>query len=369
MAMQGRWSPLSRTASPRTSLRNMDWSEREQTPAQVDVAAFAAIVDLREGDRLVDRIPGAVQRSRTDLAAIGQLVPNPDSPILVYCGVGEQSRSVAGALFDLGFTSVVSLAGGIRRWRAEGLPLIHLDIDVVDRYDRHVRLEGIGESGQQRLRAARVAVVGAGGLGSPVIQYLAAAGVGTLAIIDGDRVDPSNLQRQVLFDTNDLGLRKADAARERVREVNSDVEATSMPTWLDSDNAADLLADHNLLIDASDNYATRLTVNDTAVELGIPFVHGAAIRWEGMVAAFDPRVGPCYRCLFPGLPGREETCSDVGVLGAVTGVIGSLMAVEAIKHLVDSPDRTVDQLVTYDARSSRFTSLRIARSDSCPVQT
>lgn len=369
MAMQERSSPRSRTASPGTSLRNMDWPEREQTPAQVDVAAFAAIVDLREGDRLVDRIPGAVQHSRTDLAAIGQLVPNPDAPILVYCGVGEQSRSVAEGLSDLGFTNVVSLSGGIRRWRAEGLPLIEADTDVVDRYDRHVRLEGIGESGQQRVRAARVAVVGAGGLGSPAIHYLAAAGIGTLAIIDGDRVDPSNLQRQVLFDTNDLGLRKADVARERVREVNPDVEVTSMPTWLDSENATDLLAGHDLFIDASDNYATRLAVNDTAVELGIPFVHGAAIRWEGMVAAFDPRVGPCYRCLFPGLPEREETCSDVGVLGAVTGVIGSLMAVEAIKHVVGSPDRTVDQLVTYDARSSRFTSLRINRSDSCPVQS
>jgi len=369
MVMQERSSPRSPTVSPRTSLRNMERPEREQTPAQVDVTAFAAIVDLREGDRLIDRIPGAVQRGRTDLAAIGQLVPSPDSPILVYCGVGDQSRSVAEALSDLGFTSVVSLAGGIRRWRAEGLPLIETNTDVVDRYDRHVRLDGIGESGQQRVRTARVAIVGTGGLGSPVIQYLAAAGVGALDIIDGDRVDPTNLQRQVLFDTNDLGLRKADAARERVREINPDVEATSMPTWLDADNATDLLTGHDLLVDASDNFATRLAVNDTAVDLGIPFVHGAAIRWEGMVVAFDPRVGPCYRCLFPGLPEREEACGDVGVLGAVTGVIGSLMAVEAIKHLVGSADRTVDRLVTYDARSSQFTSLRIERSDSCPVHT
>ncbi|MGB9357631.1 MAG: ThiF family adenylyltransferase [Acidimicrobiia bacterium] len=347
----------------------MERSEREQTPAQVDVAAFAAIVDLREGDDLIDRIPGAVQRSRTDLAAIGQLVPDPESPILVYCGVGEQSRSVVGVLSDLGFSNVVSLAGGIRRWRSEGLPLIKTDSATADRYDRHIRLDGIGESGQQRVRTARVAVVGTGGLGSPAIQYLASAGVGALAIIDGDRVDPTNLQRQVLFDKNDLGLRKADAARERVREINTDVEVTSMPTWLDADNAADLLTGHDLLVDASDNFGTRLAVNDTAVDLGIPFVHGAAIRWEGMVAAFDPRVGPCYRCLFPGLPEHEETCGDVGVLGAVTGVIGSLMAVEAIKHLVGSPDRTIDQLVTYDARSSRFASLRIERSNSCPVQS
>lgn len=347
----------------------MERSHREQTPAEIDVAAYATIVDLREGDGLIDRIPGAVQLSSSDLAAIGRLVPTPDSPILVYCGVGEQSRSVARALADLGYTNVVSLAGGIRRWRSEGLPLIGSDTATADRYDRHVRLDGIGERGQERLRKARVAIVGAGGLGSPVVQYLATAGIGAIALIDGDRVDPTNLQRQVLFDTNDLGLRKVDAARARVSELNSDVELTSIPTWLDAGNAAELLIGHDLLIDASDNYATRLAVNDTAVDLGVPFVHGAAIRWEGMVATFDPRVGACYRCLFPGLPDQEETCSDVGVLGAVTGVIGSLMAVESIKHIVRSPDRTIDRLVTYDARSARFTSLRIERSSSCPVQS
>lgn len=369
MALPERSSQRSPTASPSVSLQSMERSDREQTPAQVDVTAFAAIVDLREGDHLIDWIPGAVRGSGADLAAIGQLVPSPESPILLYCGVGEQSRSVARALSDLGFVHVISLAGGIRRWRSEGLPLVETDTETPDRYDRHVRLEGIGEDGQHRVRAARVAIVGAGGLGSPVTQYLAASGVGALAIVDGDRVDPTNLQRQVLFDMNDLGLRKADAARERVRELNPDVAVTSIPTWLDADNAAEMLTGYDLLIDASDNYATRLAVNDTAVALGVPFIHGAAIRWEGMVAAFDPTVGACYRCLFPGLPDHEETCSDVGVLGAVTGVVGSLMAVEAIKHLVRSPDRIVDRLVTYDARSARFTSLRIERSSSCPVQS
>lgn len=347
----------------------MEPSVREQHPAQVDMSAFAAIVDLREGDRLIDRIPGAVQVGRADLAGIEQLVPTLDSPILVYCGVGDQSRTVAEHLAELGYRNVFSLAGGIRRWRSEGRPVTEEEGGPSDRYARHVRLDDIGTTGQRRIREARVAVVGAGGLGSPVIQYLATAGVGTLGIIDGDRVDLTNLQRQVLFTTSDLGLRKAEAARARVRELNPDVSVTSMPTWLDGDNATDLLNDYDLLVDASDNYATRLVANDTAVGLGMPFVHGAAIRWEGMVAAFDPSLGPCYRCLFPGLPERGEACSDVGVLGAVTGVIGSLMAAEAIKHIAGSPDRTIDRLVTYDARSARFASLRIERSDSCPVQT
>ena len=341
---------------------------REQHPAQVDVTAFAAIVDLREGDGLIDRIPGAVQVGRSDLAGVGRLVPNQDSPILVYCGVGEQSRSAAERLAELGYTNVSSLAGGIRRWRSEGRPVIEDDGARLDRYDRHIRLEGIGEAGQRLVRAARVAVVGAGGLGSPVIQYLAAGGVGTIGIIDGDRVDPTNLQRQTLYDGSDLGLRKAEAARALVRELNPEVDVALSPVWLDNDNAADLLNSYDLIVDASDNYATRLAVNDAAVALGAPFVHGAAIRWDGLVAAFDPKIGPCYRCLFPGLPDQEETCGDVGVLGAVTGVIGSLMAVEAVKHIVGSPDRMIDRLVTYDARSARFASLRIERSDSCPVQ-
>lgn len=367
--MPVRFSPSLPTSSPEAdSLQNMEPSDREIYPAHTDLTAFAAIIDLREGDHLYDRIPGAVQVDRFDVAAIGRLVPTPESPILVYCGVGEQSRSVADRLAELGYPNVRSLAGGIRRWRSEGLSVDMDDGAPADRYDRHVRLDDFGEIGQQRLRHARVVVVGAGGLGSPVIQYLATAGVGTLGIIDGDRVEPTNLQRQVLFDVSDLGLPKAEAARARVGELNPDVDITATPTWLDRVNARGLLDEADLVIDASDNYATRLAVNDTAVALGIPFIHGAAIRWEGMVAAFDPRIGPCYRCLFPDLPDREETCSDVGVLGAVTGVIGSLMAVEAIKHIVASPDRLIDRLVTYDGRTARFTSLWIQRSDSCPVQ-
>lgn len=326
------------------------------------------ILDIRERDNLIDEIPGSTRVDPMDIGRIEQLIPDSTSSVLVYCGIGEKSAVVADKLRQRGYAGVVSLSGGIRRWRSEGNPVVEVDAQPEDRYDRHVRLDGIGADGQSQIRGARVLVVGAGGLGSPVIQYLSTAGVGKIGVVDGDRVDTTNLQRQVLFDGNDIGLRKTEVARARVGELNPDVEVVPISVWLDTDNAHELARDYQLVVDASDNFATRLAVNDAAVGLGMPFVHGAAIRWEGLVAAFDPRVGPCYRCLFPHVPERGDVCSEVGVLGAVTGVIGSLMAVEAIKHIVGAPDRTVDRLITYDARSARFSSMRIERLGICPVQ-
>lgn len=344
-------------------------ADRAQVPAEIEIEDFAMILDIRELGHFIDEIPGSIWADPQDVGRIEQLIPDPGSRVLVYCGIGVKSAAVADALRQRGYSGATSLAGGIRRWRAEGCPVVEVESQTEDRYDRHVRLDGFGRDGQHRIRDARVLVVGAGGLGSPVIQYLATAGVGTIGIVDGDRVDTTNLQRQVIFDGYDIGLRKPEAARARVRELNPDVDVVPISAWLDAENAREVAGDYQLLIDASDNYTTRLAVNDAAVDLAMPLVHGAAIRWEGMVAAFDPRVGPCYRCLFPDLPEHEEVCSDVGVLGAVTGVIGTLMAVEAIKHIIGAPDRLVDRLITYDARSSRFTSLKIERSETCSAQS
>lgn len=346
----------------------MDHKAAEIAPHDVVLDSFAAIIDLREGDRPSHEIAGSIRVDRMDLDRIEELSPSPDSAILLYCGIGEVSRIAARSLSERGHTGVVSLLGGFRRWRSEERPIIAVADDAPDRYDRHVRLTGLGPDGQDRIRSASVLVVGAGGLGSPVIQYLAAAGIGTITIIDGDRVDQTNLQRQVLFDENTIGMDKVDAAAERVRRLNSDVNVVPIAAWLDDGNARGLIEGHDLVIDASDNYDGRLAVNDAAACAGVPFIHGAAIRWEGLVAAFDPRVGPCYRCLFPDLPRNEATCSDVGVLGAVTGVIGSLMVVEALKHIIGSPDRLIDRLVIYDARSARFDSLKIERSPTCPIE-
>lgn len=345
----------------------MDPTERELAPSSVDIDAFAAIVDVRRPSHRLVQIPGSLPFDRGNLKGISELLDDPSAPLLVYCAIGELSRSTVSELRALGCTGAASLAGGIRRWESEGRPVEAVTGQTQDRYDRHMRLDGIDAEGQRSIRSARVMVVGAGGLGSPVVQYLATAGIGAIGIVDGDLVEASNLQRQVLFDPSNLGRRKADTAAERVRELNPDVEAIGVPSWLDATNAPALMYGYDLAIDASDNFATRLAVNDAAVAVGMPFVHGSAIRWEGMVAAFDPRIGPCYRCLFPCLPDREESCSIEGVLGAVTGVIGSLMAVEAIKHIVGSPDRLIDRLITYDGRSAAFSSLGIARSPSCPL--
>lgn len=345
----------------------MDSADRELAPAAVDLDAFAAVVDVRRPSHRRTQIPGSLGFDRTDLEGIGGLVEDRAAPILVYCAIGELSRATVIELRALGYSGATSLAGGIRRWESEGRPVEGVQEQNRNRYDRHVRLDGIGGDGQARIRSARVIVVGAGGLGSPVIQYLATSGIGTVTLVDGDLVEITNLQRQVLFDPSSLGRRKADAAADRVRELNPDTDAVAIPTWLDAANARDLMHGHDLAIDASDNFATRLAVNDAAVALGMPLVHGAAIRWEGMVAAFDPRVGPCYRCLFPDLPDRDEACSIEGVLGAVTGVIGSLMAVESIKHVVGAPGRLVDRLITYDGRSATFSSLQIERSAICPL--
>jgi molybdopterin/thiamine biosynthesis adenylyltransferase len=345
----------------------MDGRTAEIMPDDVVLDSFVAIIDLREGASPTHRIAGSIRIDRLDLARMEELAPSPDAPILLYCGIGEVSRIAARSLSERGYTGFVSLLGGFRRWTSEERPIVAADSGASDRYDRHIRLAGFGREGQDKVRTASVLVLGAGGLGSPVIQYLSAAGIGTITIIDGDTVDSTNLQRQVLFDEASIGTRKVDAALASARSLNSNVTIVPIATWLDSANARDLIEGHDLVIDASDNYAARLAVNDAAVALGIPFIHGAAIRWEGLVAGFDPRVGPCYRCLFPALPENELTCSDVGVLGAVTGVIGSLMAVEALKHIIGSPDRLIDRLITYDARSGRFDSLKIKRSASCPT--
>lgn len=347
----------------------MDGRTAEIVPHDVVLDSFVAIVDLREGDSPTHKIDGSIRIDRLDLDRMEELALSPDAPILLYCGIGEVSRIAARSLSERGYTGFVSLLGGFRRWRSEERPIVATDGTESNRYDRHVRLAGFGREGQDKIGAARVLVVGAGGLGSPVIQYLSAAGTGTITIVDGDAVDATNLQRQVIFDEAAVGMNKVDAALASVRSLNSSVTVVPVATWLDATNARGLIAGHDLVVDASDNYAARLAVNDAAVALGVPFIHGAAIQWEGLVAGFDPRVGSCYRCLFPDLPDDETTCSDVGVLGAVTGVIGSLMAVEAVKHIIGSPDRLVDRLITYDARSAHFDTLRIKRSPSCPVQT
>lgn len=340
-------------------------------PAGVDEGAFDAIIDVREPvQRFEGSIPDSIPLPRSELEReIERAVPDRDAAVLLYCVVGESSLFAAHTLQALGYENVASLAGGIRRWRAEGHPIVLDDALATHeriRYDRQLRLDEIGERGQQRLLDSRAIVVGAGGLGSPVSMYLAAAGVGTIGIVDFDRVDLTNLHRQILHDTSSVGSIKADSAAQRLAAINPTIKIEAHHTQLTADNAVALVAGHDVIVDASDNFPTRLALNDAAIATGVPLVHGSALRFEGTVAVFDPPDGPCYRCLFPILPDDAATCSDVGVLGALTGVIGSTQAVEAIKVVLGARALS-GRLLTYDALESRWAEFRFDKDPSCPA--
>ena len=343
----------------------------EYGPEEAADLEFAAVIDVREPvQRLEGSIPDSAALPRAVLEReIARLVPDRDAPILLYCVVGESSVLAAHSLQTLGYTNVSSLAGGFRRWRNEGFPYAlddALGTDERIRYDRQLRLDGIGSAGQQRLLSSAVVVVGAGGLGSPAALYLAAAGVGTIGIVDHDRVDVTNLHRQIIHDTPSVGRTKTDSAAERLEALNPEIKVARHETVLTADNATELVAAYDVIVDASDNFPTRLALNDASIATGVPVVHGAALRFEGTVAVFDPPAGPCYRCLFPVLPEDAATCSDVGVLGAMTGVIGSTQAVEALKLILGVRPLS-GEFLTYDALGSRWSRFRFDKDPDCPA--
>jgi molybdopterin/thiamine biosynthesis adenylyltransferase/rhodanese-related sulfurtransferase len=343
----------------------------EYGPERAADTDFAAVIDVREPvERLEGSIPESAALPRAVLEReIAGIVADREAPILVYCVVGVSSILAAHTLQSLGYTNVVSLAGGFRRWRDEGYPYVLDDALAADeriRYDRQIRLDEIGSAGQQRLLSSAVVVVGAGGLGSPAALYLAAAGVGTIGIVDHDRVDVTNLHRQILHDTPAVGMTKTQSAAKRLEALNPGIKVALHELVVSADNAATLVADYNVIVDASDNFPTRLALNEASIATGVPLVHGSALRFEGTVAVFDPPQGPCYRCLFPVLPEDAATCSDVGVLGAMTGVIGSTQAVEAIKLLLGVRPLS-GEFLTYNALESRWSRYRFSKDPNCPA--
>ncbi|MDB4878684.1 MAG: UBA/THIF-type binding protein [Gemmatimonadetes bacterium] len=244
-----------------------------------------------------------------------------------------------------------------------------LSPDELLRYGRHLSLPDVGEAGQQRLAGARVLLVGAGGLGSPAALYLTAAGVGHLGIVDGDAVELSNLQRQVLHGTRDLGRSKVSSAESRLRDLNPHVQVAAYHTRLTSANALDLLRGHDLVLDGTDNFASRYLLNDACVLLGIPLVHGSVLRFDGQAAVFGAADGPCYRCVFPEppLPGQVPGCAEAGVFGVLPGLVGTIQAAEAIKLLLGIGESLAGQLLLVDALRMRFRSIAIARDPACPA--
>ncbi len=332
------------------------------------------IVDIREADEYEQgAIPDAVFVPRGNLeSAISLHVPDADREVVLYCAGGARSALAARTLQEMGYTNVWSLEGGFDRWKTEGYDWETPDAlsnDQRSRYSRHILLPEIREEGQAKLLDSRVALIGAGGLGSPAAIYLAAAGVGTIGIIDDDVVDASNLQRQILHNMDRLGQSKVESARETLTALNPDVKVEPHNVRLSADNVLDVLGGYDVIVDGGDNFPTRYLVNDASLHLKTPVVHGSIFRFDGQVSVFDPYRGPCYRCQYPEPPPPElaPSCAEAGVLGVLPGIIGSIQAVETIKLLLGIGDSLVGRLLTYDALSQEFIDLKIRRNPDCPA--
>lgn len=333
-----------------------------------------AVVDVREPDEVAaGQLPGALAIPRGYLELrIEEQVPDKATPVVVYCAGGTRSALSAKSLQDLGYTHVESLAGGYNRWIDQGLPIEkprHLSAAQKERYRRHLIIPEVGEAGQQKLLAAKVLLMGAGGLGSPVALYLAAAGVGTLGLVDMDVVDLSNLQRQVIHGEAWLGKPKTESATARLRELNAETKVLAFNERLTSENVERIVSQFDVVVDGGDNFPTRYLLNDACVLLNKPNIHGSVFRFDGQVTTFVPRQGPCYRCLYPQPPPPEmaPSCAEAGVLGVVPGVIGLLQAVEALKLILGKGQPLVGRLLTYEALSTKFTELKLRRDPKCPV--
>jgi len=332
------------------------------------------LLDVREKDEVrAGYIEGAVTipRGFLEFQAAGQL-PQTDVDVVVYCASGARSLLAAQVLRAMGYARVASMAGGLTRWKEAGYPVVRdrqLSAEQLERYSRHFLLRQLGEKGQGKLLDAKVLLVGAGGLGSPVALYLAAAGIGTLGIVDADVVDRSNLQRQILHSTDRIGVSKAESAKQTINSLNPDVQVCIYNERLTVDNVMDIFRDYDIIVDGSDNFPTRYLVNAAAVLVGKPVVHGSIFQFEGQVSVFTPHAGPCYRCLYPTPPppGMVPSCSEVGVLGVLPGVIGVIQATETIKLMIGQGEPLVGRLLLYDALAMRFREIRIRRNPDCPL--
>jgi molybdopterin/thiamine biosynthesis adenylyltransferase/rhodanese-related sulfurtransferase len=332
-------------------------------------------LDVREPDEWDEgHIPSAIHVPRGNLESrIENAAPDHARPIVVYCAGGSRSAFAAKTLEELGYEHVVSLSGGYTDWKRNGFPTQlpqTLDAEKRARYSRHLLIPEVGVEGQLKLLNSRVLLIGAGGLGSPASLYLAAAGVGTIGIVDDDRVDASNLQRQIAHSTETLGEWKVDSAKHTIENLNPDVNVITYKERLTSENVDRILADGwDVIVDGADNFPTRYLVNDASVFHDIPVVHGSIYRFEGQVTVFKPHEGPCYRCLFPQPPPPElaPSCAEGGVLGVLPGIIGSLQASEALKLALDIGESLSGRLLLFDALEAEFNEINLRRDPNCPV--
>jgi sulfur-carrier protein adenylyltransferase/sulfurtransferase len=357
-----------------TSADSPDPIEIEPREALSRLRSGAHLIDVREDDERALGMPlDAVGIARAGIAgAIEAVTSNRSAELMMICASGQRSLLARDQLLAMGYTQVVSVQGGFIRWRAEGLPVAQgaVEAGFADRYARHLVLPEVGIAGQRRLSAARVVMVGAGGLGSPAALYLAAAGIGTLTLIDDDKVERSNLQRQVLHADTRVGMAKTESARIALGALNPTIRIETRETRIVADNVEALLRDHELVIDGADNFATRYLLDAACRRLGIPMVYAAVHRFSGQVSVFDHRRNdsPCYRCLFPEPPSAAEApnCSEAGVLGVLPGIMGMLQATEAIKLILEQGRPLVGRLLCFDALDASFRELRLSRDPACP---
>jgi molybdopterin/thiamine biosynthesis adenylyltransferase/rhodanese-related sulfurtransferase len=349
---------------------------------EVDTAGAAELIDqpgtvvldVREPDEYEQgAIPGTVHIPRGNLeSSIENRVPDRDARIVVHCAGGTRSAFAAETLGELGYTDVVSMAGGFNKWKDEQRPWSTprtLTAEQRNRYQRHLLLPEVGEAGQQKLLDAKVLLLGAGGLGSPAALYLAAAGVGTLGVIDMDVVDASNLQRQILHNLDRVGERKVDSAKKTLTALNPDVNVVTYDVRLGADNILNIIDGFDVIVDGTDNFPTRYLVNDASLLKRIPVVHGSIFRFEGQATVFAPYEGPCYRCMIPEPPPAElaPSCAEAGVLGVLPGIIGSIQAMEAIKLILGLGDPLIGRLLAYDAEEESFRNFKVNRDPECPA--
>ena len=351
---------------------------REIEPAEADIRRDTepgtVFLDVREPDEFEQgAIPGAVFIPRGHLEAqIENRVPDRSTPLVVFCAGGVRSAFATRTLGELGYTDVVSMNGGFNAWKDQGrewsAPRTLL-ADQRNRYQRHLLLPEVGEEGQLRLLDAKVLLLGAGGLGSPSALYLAAAGVGTIGIIDMDVVDESNLQRQIIHNIERVGMRKVESAATTLRLLNPDVKVVTHDTRLDAGNVVELLSQYDIVVDGADNFPSRYLLNDASLKTGTPVVHGSIFRFEGQVTVFTPHDGPCYRCFLPVPPPPElaPSCAEAGVLGVLPGIVGSIQAIEAIKLILGLGDSLSGRLLAYDSLEQSFMTYRLHRDPACPA--
>ncbi|HEX3316880.1 MAG TPA: molybdopterin-synthase adenylyltransferase MoeB [Solirubrobacteraceae bacterium] len=349
----------------------------EIDPAEVreGLGNGVVLVDVREGEEFErERIPGAVHVPRAYLESrIEGAVSDHDAHVVLYCASGQRSALAADTLHELlGYSNVDSMTGGITLWKDRGyeteVPRT-LTKEQRDRYSRHLLLPEVGVEGQQKLLDAKVLLLGAGGLGSPAALYLAAAGVGTLGIVDDDTVDLSNLQRQVIHTTSRVGEPKVDSAAETIADINPDVEVVKHAVRLDASNVVELIEPYDIVVDGLDNFPTRYLLNDASVRLRKPVVSASILGFDGQLSVFQPYEGPCYRCLYPVPPPAElaPSCGANGVLGVLPGTMGLLQATEVVKLVLGEGDPLVGRLLLYEALGATFTELKVRRDPECPI--